>query len=124
MENGTEVAGVKDIIVPNNAVVGIGQTTTGQSTNLVICNLNPSSQVGAPLTTNGVLYYDEAADVIFSVDMDPNNPLMFGLYDATDDNGNTIPKYQYHRNDVWAQKSNDSRWEYMVLIDKWYYFSF
>ena len=90
VENGTEVAGVKDIIVPNNAVVGIGQTTTGQSTNLVICNLNPSSQVGDPLTTNGVLYYDEAADVIFSVDMDPNNPLMFGLYDATDDNGNQV----------------------------------
>ena len=53
-----------------------------------------------------------------------NGRIFLTSFITTDDNGNTIPKYQYHRNDVWAQKSNDSRWEYMVLIDKWYYFSF
>lgn len=57
-------------------------------------------------------------------DSDNGRIYLIGGIDV-DDDGNTIPDSDLVRRGAfyYAQKSNDSRWEYMIRISDWEYFS-
>ena len=112
-------------LVITGVTVYASNTPSGSHSQELIFTLDNVDQYLGPVNTcdpNG-----NTCRTMYAFKDSDNGRIYVALDICQDDNGNTIPNYGYvipgKGAIFYAQKSNDSRWEYMIRISDWEYFS-